>query len=303
MNGNYELLLNSVPLGDDDCTVTMGSDWLAAISPELTDIVAPGMHGSIDPGGMLRQTSRPYTVKVACTGSDAFHREVSRLTRLTQMPDLTLTRVFDDVTQTAKVRCTSLASDGDPVYGLVQRLTIVFRIMGVWWRSPDLMIRSTPLTGGMLLPAMRSFSSSGDDPGYRTMWLGEPDSSPSILFDAIPEGMFADAPITDPILRVPAGVTSVTVTDPMSSTGVMWNGARTDAQPFLYLDPANLKAWTSASDSAWGGGVDATSGLDYPASGPLALTPGTDGGYAVDSRCTGGAQDSSISFRFHRSWW
>ncbi|MCI1673137.1 MAG: hypothetical protein LKI34_02810 [Bifidobacterium tibiigranuli] len=260
-------MLNGVPIGGPGCTVTQGSDWLAAISPEFDDIITPGAHGSIDTGLPLRQTSRPYTLRIAANGPDAYHSSISTLARLCTMPSLTLSRTFNGTTQQAKVRCTSLAPDGDSVYESVMRITIAFRILGVWWRSPNAVQASLPLSGGALTP-----------------------------------GTLGDAPIPDAIIRAPTGVTGITLTDHATGTGITWAGTR-QSSTYLYLDPARLAAWQSTSSSAWTSANPSSVGIDYPAAGPLAITPDADGAYRCDLACTGGQASDALLLQFRQSWW
>lgn len=84
------------------------------------------------------------------------------------------------------------------------------------------------------------------------------------------------APITDPIIRITGPCTNPTITDPTTGTGISWTGT-VAASTYLYLHPDRLTARTSASDTAWlSGGTNVSSGIDYPAPGPLQLWPMVD---------------------------
>lgn len=94
--------------------------------------------------------------------------------------------------------------------------------------------------------------------------------------------------------------TAVTVTDPASGTNFMWGGTRASGQPYLYLDVANRKAWTSSNAAAWSGGTDVTSGLDWTGE-PLQVWPSAEAG---DYRLTikqAGSTDK-VTCRFLQSW-
>lgn len=86
------------------------------------------------------------------------------------------------------------------------------------------------------------------------------------------------APIRDAVVRFTGPTTHVTVLDVVSGTQLEWIGSGVTSDRYLYLDPARMAAWHSASASAWDGStgsVGASHGLDYTAAGPLQLWPHT----------------------------
>ena len=132
------------------------------------------------------------------------------------MPSLVLSKTVerDGMLWTMKTRAelTSLQPDGDErPAGMQARLTAVFAMPDVWWRSEDRMVMDVPSSGGMLIPPAGPAITNGV--GYWTRALGEPDNSPSvlanfvtmsagpkdnspsILYTGLPEGMFSDAPL------------------------------------------------------------------------------------------------------------
>ena len=83
-------------------------------------------------------------------------------------------------TMQARVELTSLQPDGDErPAGMQARLTAVFAMPDVWWRSADRMVMEVPSSGGMLIPPAGPAITNGV--GYWTRALGEPDNSPSVL--------------------------------------------------------------------------------------------------------------------------
>ena len=114
--------------------------------------------------------------------------------------------------------------------------------------------------------------------------------------------MFGDAPVTDPIIRLPKGVSSASVTDPTSNTGVIWQGAA-NANAYTYVDVGNCLAWQSTADHQWTqSGTDVTGGLDYPAGGLLQCWPDpVDNGYRLTSKITGSGEPLLVHVR--RAWW
>lgn len=310
-----EYAINGQRLDAANCRVAVGTTWLAGISPTRDVLNVPGMHGSVPSSYPPVFDEREVTVKIGIAGEAAFLADTQRIVALCALPNVTLTRVADGITQSAQVELKSLAPDGDEVFGRVEQLTAVFALPGVWWRGVDWIQASVPLSGGRLIRGSIRLPSAGywtqweGTPNnsnslladFATMWQGEANDSPSILTDGWSKGSMSDAPIVDALVRVPASATSVSVTDPMTNTGVSWSGTR--SKPWLYLDASNLRAWESDSASAWSGGTDKTNGIDYPANGPLQLWPDSNADYRVSAKTTGAASDATLLFRFKQSWW
>lgn len=305
--------LNGVELDTENTVVMLGSTYLAGIETTRTVVEVPGMHGTVPACQLPLFKERQVTVRFGVAG--AYHAQTALLARLCSMPNLTLGRTIDGIRQEAAVELVSLQADGDEVVGRYASYTAVFAMPGVWWRDPDAMTMQIPLSGGALFPPVGPAITNGK--GYWTRALGEPDNSPSVLanfvtmplgpedaspsllYTGIPEGYFGDAPIPDAIIRLPANVTSATILDVQSGTGVIWHGDA--SSQYTYINAANLTAWRSASASAWARGT-AIGGVDYPAAGPLQVNPSPDGGYALDAAVSG-ASDGSICVRLNRSWW
>lgn len=211
------------------------------------------------------------------------------------------------------------ADDGGTVLDRLTPFTAVFAMPQVWWRDPvayDRQMASN--TTDWLWPSAvqwrqeywTRWSGTANDStslmaDFVTMWMGETNNSPSLLFplsSGIPDGMFGDAPVNDPIIRLPKGVSSASVTDPTSNTGVVWQGAA-NANAYTYVDVGNCLAWQSTADHQWTqSGTDVTGGLDYPAGGLLQCWPNPlDNGYRLTSKITGSGEPLLVHVR--RAWW
>jgi hypothetical protein len=247
--------LNGFELDRESFRVTVGTSFFPSIKTKRNVIAVAGRSGSIATGGLPVFEEREVTIQTVAWGdewkskADAFHRVCS-------MPVLTLVRREyahgrTQVMQT-RVELESLAANGDvrPVNERVEE-TAVFALPDVWWQGVSELEASLPLTGGVL--------SDGAE--------------------TLPE-WFSNAPIANMVVRIPLA-SQVMVTDPVSGTGLSWNGTKATGARFVYLDSSSMRAWTSSSDAEWTGGTDASTGLDYPAAGPLMVWPSADGSYSL----------------------
>lgn len=321
MNG-VGYALNGVPLDTAHCVVTQGSSLFAGVSVSRSKTSAPFRHGTVPAGLPPTFEERSVTIKATAFGAAGTGMDSSRLARLCMSPHPVLSRTVDGQVQEAVVELASLeADDGGTVVGRVTPFTAVFAMPGVWWRDPTAFDRQVPAntTSGLWPTPFRTTQrywtrwsgAANNSPSLLadslTFWMGAADDSPSVLVSlsdgGLPDGMFGDAPITDPIIRLPKGVTSVTVTDPVSGTGVTWAG-NADAIRYTYLDPANARAWQTLQDAHWtaDGMIDVTGGLDYPAAGMLQCWPDpVSGAYRLTTRLTGGSGPLLVHVR--RAWW
>lgn len=308
--------LNGIPLDTENCLVIVGSTLMPGISTRRTVTTIPGVNGSLDLNRPPIFEERQLTLKV-----DAFtpkvYEESSRIMRLCTMPNLTLTRVKDGVEQSTRVELTSLEADDDTSHpdGLVS-FSAVFAMPDVYWHATGHWVCALPLNKtSILFPKSRTMpkywtrwaGTPNDSPSlladFATMWMGEPNNSPSVLFSGeIPGGVFwGDAPLYHPVIKFPSTVTSATITDPVSSTGISWTGAADSSKP-LYIRPDIMRAWRSPYANAWEpSGTDASAGLDYPAGGILRCWPDADGTYNLQINATGASGDASI--RVMSTWW
>lgn len=306
--------LNGVELDTENTVVTLGSTFLAGIETSRTVVGVPGMHGTVPANPLPLFGERQVTIRIGVGGGE-YYGETMRVVRLCCTPNAVLSRTVDGVEQEAVAELVSLQADGDEVVGRYASYTAVFAMPGVWWRSPTALSMELPLDGGEITPPVGPAITNGK--GWWTRALGEPDNSPSVLanfvtmplgpkddspsllYTGIPEGFFGDAPIPDAILRFPAEAAAATFTDPVSGTGVSWQG--TPGSGYTYLDTASLTAWRSSNTGSWNGGT-AVGGVDYPAPGPLQINSALDGGYGLKASVTGAA-DGVVAVHFRQAWW
>lgn len=297
-----DYLINGQQLTGEHSSLIVGTTHFTSISPRIDSVTVNGRNGMMLPAGPVAFDAPEITLRFITDGPDAdtlmhrFYRLcrfASELTRVERDTASGLTR-----SMTAKAVCTSCQPDGDEIpWDDHRAATAVFQLPDVYWSGVQWQEVTLAASGGRLLPGVVSKPSGK---GYWTRWTGLPNASPSMLFDTLPDGWLSDAPITTLMLRFGAGVTGVTVSDPVSGTNLMWGGQRDAKLPYLFLDVANRKAWASSKADAWSGGADVTSGVDW-ATEPLQVWPAIDSGdYRLDIRQTGGTD--KVTCRFLQSW-
>ena len=297
-----DYLINGQQLTGEHSNLIVGTTHFTSISPRIDSVTVNGRSGVMLPAGPVAFDAPEITLKFITDGPDAdtlMHR-FYRICRLASE----LTRVERDTntglarSMTASAVCTSCQPDGDEIpWNNHRAATAVFQLPDVFWRGVQWQEATLAASGGRLLPGGVPEPSSK---GYWTRWQGLPNASPSELFDILPDGWLSNAPITTLTLRFGAGVTGVTVSDPVSGTNLMWGGQRDAKLPYLFVDAANRKAWTAANADAWGGGTDASNGIDWTTE-PLQVWPAIDSGdYRLDIRQTGGTD--KVTCRFLQSW-
>lgn len=296
-----DYLINGQQLTGEHSNLIVGTTHFTSISPRINSVTVNGRNGVMLPAGPVAFDAPEITLKFITDGPDAdtlMHR-FYRLCRLASE----LTRVERDVStglarsMTASAVCTSCQPDGDEIpWNDHRAATAVFQLPDVFWRGVQWQEVTLAASGGMLLPGGVSKPSGK---GYWTRWQGLPNASPSELFDTLPDGWLSNAPITTLVLRFGAA-TGVTISDPVSGTNLMWGGKRDASRPYLFVDVASRKAWTAANADAWGGGTDASNGVDWTTE-PLQVWPAIDSGdYRLDIRQTGGTD--KVTCRFLQSW-
>lgn len=296
-----DYLINGQQLTGEHSSLIVGTTHFTSISPRIDSVTVNGRNGVMLPPGPVAFDAPEITLKIITDGPDAdtlMHR-FYRLCRLASK----LTRVERDTvsgltrSMTASAVCTSCQPDGDEIpWDDHRAATAVFQLPDVFWRGVQWQEVTLAASGGRLLPGGVSKPSGK---GYWTRWQGLPNASPSELFDIMPDGWLSDAPISTLVLRFGAA-TGVTISDPVSGTNLMWGGKRDASRPYLFVDVANRKAWTSSDSAAWSGGTDETGGIDWTTE-PLQVWPAIDSGdYRVDIRQTGGTD--KVTCRFLQSW-
>lgn len=293
--------INGQSLSGDGFRLLAGTTHYSSISPRIESVTVNGRNGVLIPDGPLCFDPPEITLKAISFGADCdllMHR-FYRLCRAAK----TLTRTETDTetgwdrTMSTSAILTSCQPNGEEKPWSDHRCaTAVFQLPDVYWQGEQWQETTLAATGGLLLAGGVSKAS---DKGYWTRWQGLPNASPSELFDTIPEGWLSDAPITTLVMRF-GMATAVTVTDPASGTNLMWGGTRANGQPYLYLDVANRKAWTSSNAAAWSGGTDVTSGLDWTGE-PLQVWPSAEAGdYRLTIKQSGSTD--KVTCRFLQSW-
>lgn len=296
-----DYLINGQQLTGEHSSLIVGTTHFTSISPRIDSVTVNGRSGVMLPPGPVAFDAPEITLKIITDGPDADTR-MHRFYRLCRLAS-ELTRVERDVStglarsMTASAVCTSCQPDGDEIpWDDHRAATAVFQLPDVFWRGVQWQEATLAASGGRLLPGGVSKPSGK---GYWTRWQGLPNASPSMLFDTLPDGWLSNAPITTLVLRFGAA-TGVTIADPVSGTNLMWGGQRDASRPYVFIDVANRKAWTSANADAWSGGTDASNGIDWTTE-PLQVWPAIDSGdYRLDIRQTGGTD--RVTCRFLQSW-
>lgn len=266
-----DYLINGQQLTGEHSSLIVGTTHFTSISPRIDSVTVNGRSGVMLPPGPVAFDAPEITLKFVTSGADAdtlMHR-FYRLCRLASM----LTRVERDTStgrtrrMTASAVCTSCQPDGDEIpWDDHRAATAVFQLPDVFWRGVQWQEATLAASGGRLLP----------------------------------EGWLSNAPIGMLVLRFGAGVTGVTVSDPVSGTNLVWGGKRDASRPYVFIDVANRRAWTAANADAWSGGTDASNGVDWTTE-PLQVWPAIDSGdYRLDIRQTGGTD--KVTCRFLQSW-
>lgn len=294
--------LNGQPLDSERMRVIVGTTHYTSLSPIVDMVQVSGRSGVIVGSSIPVLDAPELTIKVAAWGADS-DALISRFrARCLHAAKLTLGRMetLDDGSSRSMVTravCTSCEPDDDErPFRDLRVMTAVFQLPDVFWHGVQWQEVTLAASGGRLLPGGVSKPSGK---GYWTRWTGLPNASPSMLFDILPDGWLSDAPITTLVLRFGAA-TGVTISDPASGTNLVWGGQRDASRPYLFVDAANRKAWTSSDLAAWSGGTDETGGIDWTTE-PLQVWPAIDSGdYRLDIRQTGSTD--KVTCRFLQSW-
>lgn len=297
-----DYLINGQQLTGEHSSLIVGTTHFTNISPRIDSVTVNGRNGVMLPAGPVAFDAPEITLKIITDGPEAdtlMHR-FYRLCRLASSLMRVERDTFTGLTRrmTASAVCTSCQPDGDEIpWNDHRAATAVFQLPDVFWRGVQWQEATLAASGGRLLPGGVPKPSGK---GYWTRWQGLPNASPSELFDTVPEGWLSNAPITTLTLRFGAGVTGVTVTDPVSGTNLMWGGQRDASRPYVFIDVANRKAWTAANADAWSGGTDASNGIDWTTE-PLQVWPDiSSGDYRITIKQTGGTD--KVTCRFLQSW-
>lgn len=221
--------------------IRKGSSWRAPVQMRNQSLEIPGVHGVVPVGLPVFEVPQ-VSLRLKCgTGSqDTVESVTNELMSLLTSPGLTLGRDSGGIVTSAVPRVLSIR-DEEFIWNHSARFVALLDIPGVFFRAASIDVGPTVVASGNT---------------YTLAGLG-----------------VGTAPITDSVLRFLGPLTSVTVIDPVSGTGLTWTGTVAAAN-YLYLHPSTMKARTSASSSAWAsGGTDVSGTLSRPGTGSLQIWP------------------------------
>lgn len=229
----------------DTWRIQRDSGWRPPVNVRGNLLTQPGKHGSLnlDAVPVFDEPQVPFKFRVRATSQAQLENLVNQLEMNLMTPGLTLTRTSGGITSSAKARLVSIAF-GQFLASSVSEVHVILAIPGVFLR-------------GQVSTCTQKVSSSDNQ-----------------LLENLTG---STAPITDPIFQVLGPATTVSITDAVTGTAFTWAGNLASGQ-YLYLDPANLRAWQSSSASTWTspGGQNGT--VDYPGVGLLQLWPNPSNG-------------------------
>lgn len=224
-------------------------------------VEVPGRHGSIVSG---IPTFEPSIVTLSIRIKRGTWTDMEAAMKLLRVmlarPQVTLTRASGSSSESATARLVSLTPEPRATI-LPQVFTAVFTVPEVSFKGSWATTTLSPWDGTQAISGLAGSS----------------------------------APIVDPVFRLKGPFTTITLTDPVSGTGITWNGPESlGAATYLFIHPDTLTAWESAVSTAWTGtGGAHAEYLTYPAAGPLQLWPAVNGATTkVEVTVSGGGRDS-----------
>lgn len=221
-------------------SIRKGSTWRAPVQVRTKNLEIPDMHGVV-PIGLPVFEAPQVSLDLKCgTGSQETVESVSNeLLALLSAPGLTLGRESGGVVTSAVPRLVGI-SLGDFIWNHSARFVALLDIPGVFFRAASVDTTPTVIVSGQT---------------YTLGGLG-----------------VGTAPITDSVLRVRGPLTSITVTDPVSGTGVTWTGNLL-ADTFLFLHPSTATARVGTASDWESGGTDVSGSMSRPGTGRLQIWP------------------------------
>ena len=219
------------------------SVWRPNVAARRSPITIPGAHGTINPGLPVFDEPQVTIVPKWYAASQAQLEEFTNHARaLFGQPAIVLSRVSGGVETSAVANLVSI-TEGDFIVGNMASCTVLLAIPGVFFRGAEV---------------------TSDDAAFDSDLV-------DVELDADLSG--SSAPIGDAVFRITGPASSVSLTDPLTGTGLSWAGSLTAGQ-YLYLSGKPLDARISTSSSAWAsGGTSELANLDWPAAGRLQLWP------------------------------
>lgn len=243
----FTYAINGVELHDPSNGFELkdGTEYAPALSPRTVTIEIPGMHGALpfweDP---LSSITVALTVRVLGATDDVLRTRWNTLISLlgngTNQP-IELTRTRGTEVDYAEAKLVSTTAPEFNVVGWIQT-TIVLMIASGRWGSEFV---EDPLT----IP-------------------GSDQESQIALASSMP--------VSDMLVRVQGPLSTVTITDNVSGTGISWGGAVVvPMSNYLIIDMSTMNAYIR-NDSAWtAAGTNVSATLVFTGNGPLTLTSQT----------------------------
>lgn len=222
--------------------LTDASNHRVSSTIERTTVRVPGRNGAVPVG---RDVAEPRQLTLACAplrldGDIAAHEELQdALEALAHAPSLTVQRIVGDDVREAEAILKSVAWENEHAWGRWSRVLLVLELPGVLWRDPAAQVVDAAVDAGV--------------------WTIEHAGS---------------GPVLDAVVRLPRSASRPRITDLASGTSLILDMPATEGDTFAYVDLATMRAWETASASAWEPvGTDITAHIDYAPAGPLELWP------------------------------
>ena len=228
---------------------TEATVWrVPSITPDRRALVVAGQHGSLEFGSpVFSEPTVTIVARFRYRTMAELEQAVGWFNSLAMAPSVTLSRLSAGVTATAGARLVSISHD-EFVWSnefVTAKVTVVYAIPRVFFSEVKTTSDDLDFSADLNNSEIASLSGS-------------------------------TAPVVGAVVRLTGPLTAVLVTDPLSASGISWAGTLAAGQ-YLFLDTADLTARISANAGDWlSGGSNVTSGLDYPAAGPLQLWPIAD---------------------------
>lgn len=214
----------------------------ADVTTRRTEVEIPGEHGVLSPG--LPVYTAPQVLlspKWHVTSQAQLEEKVNHARALLGQPTLTLTRVSGGLETAAAARLVSISA-GDFLVGTYESILATLTVPGVFFRAAEATTPDQAFDTDLTNWEVAALSGS-------------------------------TGPVGDATIRITGPATSVTLTDPMSGTGLSWAGSLTAGQ-YLFLTGRPLTARKSTSPDAWAaGGSSELANVSFPAAGRLQLFP------------------------------
>lgn len=251
--------------------IRAGSSYRAPVAIEHNAVSIPGADGVILAG--RGTASAPLLTLILAPARDVVDTAALELLNddlaaLVARPATVVTRTVGTTSRSQAAALVSSDWSPEIVWGRYTRVTLTFRLPGVYWRD------TTDTTTALAV-------------GSTALDVGS-------------------APVSDAIVRFALDAANPILTDAQTGTGisVAHDAVATD---YIYVDCGQLQAWKSASSSQWTRPSSSADWLDalvsYPGPGPLRMTPAVTESGGVLSRLATLTSSHTASVQFKKAWW